>query len=684
MANRAYLLAFPSRAAVDLYMRGQDPGPFVSCLESPKYGIATLWLAAFGSEDCVVVHGPDQAPYYVACCATGAACVERLVRRREAMLELIGESWAGLYDAWIAEVAEKFPGFVFMKTEEIFWMTDFERADRSFRQSLATLEPADRGEPITELDALGSFDALAWDVNDDRSSLLVGWGEGFPPVVSRQDPSAVEELCARLEVALRDGVGQVWAEKLPAAALDVLWARGALAQVYAIAAMMRADRAAATLAWYAGLDPEPGSQRATDAALAALRALRSSARPLDVLAHVPLQDARVVRLARRVARGSAERLALALRLDDVEPALDLGSDEYTGHRAVLWALAAVRRAQRGQWEDSALALASAHAGDEDSETLNLLAFRALFAGVPVAASTLIRGARACHAAVLLARQAGDEVARGLLARFEGLVDVAEICLVEAAAGLVQRPADHEARVQAQYEEGLIDPWTFDYEVARTRSGPREAGEAALSEAMQSAYRRVDTLVDAVAAHCALRERDESQLAAHREALARLVVAAQAMATANSGWLRKACRAVRALAEMEDADCVGAAVIAVEKVWGPVQQWSSLCRARDLGAKVELLGCAAGRSLDAMRLIEGDDHSPPIESLAYAVAGLARDGHLELARTTMVRVLAGPWVPDALPPLVAAAVILDRSAAARFAVAIADAAAALRQSQRSMR
>lgn len=369
MGNYAYFVGCGGRERTD-----ETDGPELEA----KNDVPLFWLAAFDVEDLWVLRQAGERPE-VALCAPAAAGLDRLRRRREAVLGLVGERFDALYDAWIEHVARAYPRSLLLRT----WIEDEEDEEEQgvdqevvLREPLTALVAADRGEAIPR----AAFDRVeilhgidpdepAADGALRRRAILAGWsvpraGETWhwppPPTgeeVGRVDgrrgsnvvpaipddlaPEALGDLLARRFV---EAVAEVWACAIPQAALHAVWARGEYVRVYEVARLR--EFRAPMLAWYAGLDPEPRAPRVTQAASQALAAAASAEQLLSVVALIPFVAPEVVRRARRVAK-EGSRIVLALRLDaalaedGAAPPLD---DPHAGGEvaAVLYAFRALK------------------------------------------------------------------------------------------------------------------------------------------------------------------------------------------------------------------------------------------------------------------------------------------------------------------------------------------------------
>lgn len=678
MGNVSFFIGCASREAAEAFARKQRPWRDAPLLSSGKYIIPSFWLAAFGSGDCVVIPGVDGSPGFTACIASSAACVERLQRRREAILEAFGEHLGPLYDAWVRLVADRFPATILMHTEEMFWMMPFADADATLRRVLAAHEAAESGRGFRERGALDGFSAVTTGEDDlEQPYLFVGWGERWPPETPRAprwEDASIAEICARLAQRIPEGLHQRWLDLLPEDVLDVLWVAGEHEQVYSLARMRDFRRRAETLAWYAALDPVPERARAV-----AREALSLSSVNLQTLATVPLDDPGLARQARRAAKGGAAKMVLAIRLDGYEPTRQDAAGFYGETRTLIWALAAARAGEQGRRADAEAALEFAFADDQGPSAALLWAFRA-YARCGAWTSAIRLDAyrsQASYAAIDEARRSGDEALRRLRDRCAGRIEsMVAVCLDEEPG---REPADSEAeaRLQGWYEEGLITGWELQLGLARMRCPPREAPRMAMLAVLTDALADLRAFAGVIAAACGPHEQDEAMLAGPRAALAKEVTAARTENTPSRSLLRRVRKASRALADAGDAATVRSAVDDLEKTWGPAGKWP---RAANGGSRasewtIEILAAAAGRSQDAAQLIADLPHPTDLGRACVAV-GLARDGSLDEARIALARLVADPPAPETLPLLAALAVTLDPASSGRLRDAAMQEAAAL--------
>lgn len=337
MGNYAYFVGCGGRER-----NGETDGPELEA----KNDVPLLWLAAFDVEDLLVRRRAGERPE-VALCTPAVAGLERLRRRREAVLRLVGERFDALYDAWIEHVARSYPRSLLLRT----WIEEEEEEEEQqqdvefvLRGPLTALAAADRGEaiPRAEFDRVDILhgidpDEPAAEGALRRRAILAGWsvpqaGETWhwpPPPTGEEvgrvdgrrgsnvvpaipDDLALEELGVLLARRFVAAVPEVWACAVPQAALYAVWARGEFERVYEVARLR--EFRAPMLAWYAGMDPEPRAPRVTRAAVQALAAAASAEQLLSVVALMPCVEPEVVRRARRVVK-EGSRIVLALRLD---------------------------------------------------------------------------------------------------------------------------------------------------------------------------------------------------------------------------------------------------------------------------------------------------------------------------------------------------------------------------------
>jgi len=674
MGNQSYFIACPSRAAAEAFARRTRPWGDAWRLDSGKYVIPTLWLAAFGLDDRVEIAGADGSPEFTACIASAAVCVERLTRRRAAILAALGEDLGWLYDAWVRLVADNAGDTVLLHTQEMFWMMPFADADATLRRALAAYGDVDAGRAPMP----GALDGFSGATNDqdalERPHLFVGWGRDWPPEPPRPprwEDASIAEITARLADHVRDGVVQRWLDALPDPALDVLWAAGEHALVYALTRRRGGRGRAESLAWYAAIDPDSGRAQA-----AAHDALSLPLINLATLATVPLGDPALVRLARRAGRGAAERRILAMRIDGQAPDGRAMDSLWGEGWALVWAVAASLAAEQGRRADAEAALAQSFVGGQQSTAALLHAFRAF---VRCGAWTDAIGLQHCDARVKAAaiaegRRGGEEALTRLLERFPGPIDdVTAMALgrdVEATGG----GPEAEARLVESYEEGLLSAWELVFRRACLRMSTRAASEAAIAEQLTDALAEVQVFAGEVIAACGPAVQDASALDEQRAALARGVASVSPGSKPTPRLRRSFREACRALADAGDAATVRAAVDRLESVWGPAAEWGGNPRYADW--TIEIVASAAGRGGDAAGLVRARGADASDLCRACVAAGLARDGSLDAARSELARLVEHPPAPEAMPVLTALAGQLDPACAGALRGAAEQAAASL--------
>lgn len=473
------------------------------------------------------------------------------------------------------------------------------------------------------------------------------------------------------EQHLAAAVAATWAEAIPTVAVQALWARGDAAPVYAVARALPPSLRPSTLAWYAGLDPQPRSARVVRAATEALRAATSDRARLQVLALVPLKDPAVLRLARHHADREA-RLAIDMRAL-AEPR-DLPDTSYSSGDGILPALLAVALARRGRRDEAEAALSKAMENklySAAAERALIPAVRHLDAWGAIPATDWQEGA--LLAAGFVAGQVGEGAVRQLreTSNHGGL-------LVAAALG-AGRVAEEwreelsrvdEALTEEFYQEGLItweEKWARSF--ARAVSGPRPQEDvaalvaASIAEALAPARSFAEGVLLAAAGP---RRGDEEQIAERARRLLGLV-ASPKVAEEKLTWrtLRPVVLIARKLATWGASAEVRRAIEALEQKWGPALQWGrddDWVSSSTLQMVIELLACAEGRALESTRIERAEgEASLPLSTRARVCEGLARDGHADELRGHMARLLAEPLEPGDVAMLAHAAVVLDPGA-----------------------
>ena len=164
MAHYAQLTGCPDRTTAERYefkAIWADAGPELVA----RYAFPLFWLAGFGPEDEVVTRYPfdaseEEREELLLLCAPVREFVARLERRRGPVLALVGDAlFAPYYDEWIRFVRQRYPRCLLLRTEDIFAMSGFPESAAQLRRTLQALAPADRGEPIRDVDAVDWFAA---------------------------------------------------------------------------------------------------------------------------------------------------------------------------------------------------------------------------------------------------------------------------------------------------------------------------------------------------------------------------------------------------------------------------------------------------------------------------------------------------------------------------------------------
>lgn len=466
-----------------------------------------------------------------------------------------------------------------------------------------------------------------------------------------------------------------WSAAVPTIAALVLWSRGDVAPVYALARARSPGERPGLLAWLAAIDPEPDSARVALATRDALREGRGEAL-LPVLALAPLTDPANLALARRVAdpRG---RAALSLRHGG-EPLAEPSGP-------ILAALSAVRLAELGR-------------RSEAEETLDA-GLRELFAD-DAAGRALIPAIRRLDAWDRCA-QLGHSSATLWAAFIAGQISVHAAerfresskdpwCLGAAALGAGAAPeawrphlaARDEALLAEWFAEGLVsveEGWTLRFGAA---IGADDAAQrdALLLRALAAAHESARARADAIAARTSAPARDEQAILA---GTARMdaTFASLADAKIEHGTLRRALRPARKLAAAGGAAEVRRALAVLERGWGPAQRWPEQRGWRSAGLvalTAELLACAAGRASEALALGGGELGGGELAASVRVqiCSGLARDGELDALEAPLTRLLGEGLEPAEVVDLTPAIVAREPAAATAIAAAAARALAAL--------
>ena len=279
MGHYSYFCGCTSSDAAFPNGRGQEP------LLEAKYYIPLFWLAAFDTADFLL--GEEQGEQYAALCCSTASGLERLRRRRDAIVDVVGVRFRALYDEWVQFVASNYPDKLLLQVDDLFSMSDFEEAAGRLRENLEALTPADRGEALVDRDPLCRFTYIEG-VNEAphetptaaalRSrAIFAGWSyrdtpwpppptddeiawidEHTPKDWTRQLP---EKVLAHLEEVLIRQVARSWAEAISPLALHILAGRGEGAKVKQIAELGGKSFGKTVRAWLEPEPREPGDRR---------------------------------------------------------------------------------------------------------------------------------------------------------------------------------------------------------------------------------------------------------------------------------------------------------------------------------------------------------------------------------------------------------------------------------------
>ena len=723
MANLATLTGCASRESAvhdelaRLQRRSDANGtaPPGEVLRSPKNRIPLLWLAAFSEVDRLPIQ-PPQGPGYVTLCAPMTEAVARLRRRRDAVLDLFGERFAGLYDGWIAILEESFPDALLLGTEEIFWFGPLPAMSAWLDGALRALAPADEGGAIADLAALEDFvpvrDVLATRDLEEQHFLLAGSAPARSRTAAHWPSVKSDDTVAWIARLAPDAVGQAAQDALDDVVPDALWASGDWEAAYLCARCCATYQRPATaralgLARYASLDPEPRSARVRRAIEEALRLAFPTDGPSDrglqlaVLALLPLEEPKLARLARRLAAPRAApdsplALAWALRAGEDRAVERFHAAEFwlaDQDRAVLLALAAERLAAAGQRDEAERTLEEAfrHCATafRSSPAAVLIGLRLwlrydLFAAP--AAEERATGRAPFAVAWEACRTSGPSALGRCAERFRAR-NGAELLgwMDEFLLGGELPPWAPEA--EAHWGEGLIDDQ--ELRLLRTcaeQSHRTQALRAFVGVALVQADTAGRALADAMVAR--LGGRDQGRVAsletALREALDAVVAWAAARRTLGADAPRptRADRlrlqhlevAARTLADVGGANEVAVALRAAEERAGPVSEWwprdaGSESR-RGLGVLQRLLCAAAGRAREADALV------PRAASLegAWVAGALARDGDHDSALARAREILAAQCAPEAIGALVWVVAVVAPNCIAGLRAAIIAAAA----------
>ncbi|WAS91465.1 hypothetical protein [Nannocystis punicea] len=471
-----------------------------------------------------------------------------------------------------------------------------------------------------------------------------------------------------IEQQVGAAVSAVWAQAIPPVALQALWARGDVAPVYAIAGLHSPETRPFQLAWFSALDPEPHSSRVKKASLAALQQARDDEARLPALALVPLAEhSTVLNTARRLADRDGDEV-LSLRTCEFRGTLASGTMP-----ALEGALRATWLAEHGRVDEAEAALVAALGelgGEAASEAALILAMRRLggwgrasdrpWAGLAVWAAFVAGQVDLAAAEQFLE-------SRGTMNRYVA----ATLAAGRAADAWHESFGWTEERMEELYLEGWIDEegrWAA--RVGNTLIRPHSYQDvnallaAMLVEAHGAASRFAESLLSDAGS-----QRDHA-------VFARRVQAMRADVEEASGesppWLRAYRRllgSARALVAVGGAAEVRESLEALERHWGPADEWGRYEPAFVEAASVELLACAEGRALAALRRLT--EQMPAIAARVQVCAGLARDGNLEELRGPLVQALEGPLEPDEVLRLVPPVLAVEPTARAAIEQGIAQ-------------
>lgn len=213
------LVGCPSREVAAHYRFAEDRAD-----DGPELASRTLlplfWLAGFGIEDTLVVRVPcDDDPSraareFIVLCAPASQIVERLRRRRAAVLALLPACFDAAYDAWTGFLAANYLQQLLLRTEELFEADGDRRAGLRLQAALRFLAVADDGRRVRERAAIDWLTAAAdafrerWP-GEEPAHAVMRWRTvlaGFR--VQDEEPPVLSFACSATELAFAAAVPQ--------------------------------------------------------------------------------------------------------------------------------------------------------------------------------------------------------------------------------------------------------------------------------------------------------------------------------------------------------------------------------------------------------------------------------------------------------------------------------------------
>ncbi len=644
---------YGSRSLDDARQRRYVEG---AALYAGDHTVPLFWLVAFAKADVVPIDGTladERVRVFVATSTTTA--VERLRKRRAALLAAIGERFGALYDQFVDYVGSRLQPVLVASLDDVieFW-------PRAHDRILVFVDAVDarRIDPA-RLEQFVGLKRLSGDLGDPAvnvAALVVGsdlaaWPTG--PV----DPLARHPLVDRVpEQRLIAGV-ESWIHSLWASpsAVDHIDEWGSLAQGYAIAEHLEP----VSLLWHSQLDPD--RSRGTRDAMFALSKVSRPSELANVITLMRSEAPEVIDLATQLVKRCAPHDGPARTLAARSGALrDFDSAESANTLAII----ACRAAAAG---DAVRARA----------TLDVFASQTNLEGIPdtgwgpddshlgmawaleacVRLDTWpelpITRAVALRALVAVRSACGEAGIAALRAHYPAIRDAEQPLTYEGPTGT--DTASNEARaaeLRAGYEEGRLTEAEAEIAIGRLTMDEHAFLLHQLRQDFERGAAAARSFVDEVLAVC-----DPSKRVLDRRAIGEARASFTEMverATIPGNLLQLANRASALRIDPDGARVVAAGLGRLEAKYGPASSWVPPLPVRGPNVRdhirlLTLLACAEGRALEAAALEQAVRRASkaylPRAAPYRVVEGLARDGHLGDLRERVMRCLDQPSTPD---------------------------------------
>jgi hypothetical protein len=665
MGAHAWLIGCASREEAEKYdLQAIFAGRSGLELEA-NHHVPLFWRAAFCPEDALVVR--REAGDFTVLYADTSAALAALRRRRGAVLRLVGEIYAPLYDAWIELLADHFPRGVLVRTESLFHVANFASMDSAIRRALDAFAALDRGEPLDVGDAWtpdpdpplprndGQPREEPYDYSIRNRVILVGAATGkiaFPPPPSaaeldRVDPSGRATLYAELHISslpqlaarVLDRIVEAvqaswaWAAAIPDTVLHALWARGERQLLWEIVSRLPPSSRWLKLAFFAALDPEPTGRWS-------IEALRGAIGTLDldnVLAMIPLESPAVLAFAERAAKTGRGSSVLELRLGR-------GGELYEWSAGLPVLLAAEQEILRGV-EGAKERLASVEMSTIPTLVqVTILDRLRLWPADETGLAAFVAARSRPDLASVLVADLGP--AHRVAALSSAMLAVQEIpgALRDATVQL------EETHIEELYSEGLlsgVERTQIAFARAACSANPKAAVDAQIYLCLTSAVEAAQGFVDGLLA-CS-----EGREAKRKRALRSLETVLKSEVSPHD--LRKLRWAILQVADFGYLSSAANAVAMLEAQWGSPSTWKD-----DTAAIPEMLCCVPGRAIEAMEILDKRGDSRRRQPLAEVrlIAALVRDGARDSAVERLRHLLVAPLEPAAAAMLLPVARALD--------------------------